>query len=161
MFLSDHFTFNEMTNTSHSSLLIENRSEAAKLNNIVCLTRLCCEVLEPLRMSWGKPLKVNSGFRSLKLNTTIKGSKTSQHLLGQAADITAGDHQTNKLLWELARKLALEGKISFGQLILEIPKHTSWVHISTPTATKRNEVLIFDGKAYQPVSLREEIQIKF
>ena len=44
--------------------------------------------LQYLRDYLGKPIKVNSAYRSPEHNAKVGGSKTSQHLLGKAADIT-------------------------------------------------------------------------
>lgn len=51
------------------------------------LQRLCETVLEPLRNGAGKPVVVTSGYRSPVLNRLIKGSRTSDHMFGRAADI--------------------------------------------------------------------------
>lgn len=151
LYLSDNFTFDELTTTSSGKHQVENKREAEKPEHLVALTRLCCEVLQPLRLAYGKPLTVNSGFRSLSLNTSIGGSKTSQHLLGQAADITTGCPTANKALWNLARELARSKQIKIGQLILEIPNNKSWIHISTPTVSISGQVLIYDGKKYTTI----------
>lgn len=54
------------------------------------MTLLVDHILDPIREAWGKPIKINSGYRSKALNSKIGGSKTSDHMLGRAADITAG-----------------------------------------------------------------------
>ncbi len=75
------------------------------------------------RTWWGKPITVNSGYRCPELNAAVKGSKTSQHMSGQAADIDTGDRQQNKLLFEHIRK-----NLPFDQLIDE--SNFAWVHVS-------------------------------
>lgn len=99
------------------------------------LEELATCVLDPLREKWGHPIAVTSGFRSKKLNDFVKGSKNSQHLLGQAADITCGN---NKKLFELAKSMIESGEIVVGQLINEY--NYSWVHISLPDDKHRNEI---------------------
>ena len=69
-------------------------------------------MLDPLREWYGKPITVNSGYRCPELNVAVKGSKTSQHMKGEAADIDTGDRQQNKLLFEYIRK-----NLPYDQLI--------------------------------------------
>lgn len=90
------------------------------------LKALVDNILDPLREAYGKPIIVTSGYRCEKLNTLLKGSKTSQHRFGQAADIkTVSDTPTeNKKLFDLVQKLNLP----FDQLIDEY--NFNWVHVS-------------------------------
>jgi hypothetical protein len=94
---------------------------------------LVIHTLNPLREAYGKPIKVNSGYRSQEHNKAVGGSKTSQHMaLGAwaAADITAGSISENKKLIDLIRTK----KIPHDQLILE---HGGlWLHLSYRTDTK-------------------------
>jgi uncharacterized protein YcbK (DUF882 family) len=60
-----------------------------------------------LRERYGKPIKVNSGYRCPALNKAVNGSKSSQHMKGLAADITAGSLKENKILFELVQELKL------------------------------------------------------
>lgn len=76
-------------------------------------------VLQPLRDAWGKPLKVNSGYRCKALNAAVGGVPTSQHVKGEAADMAAGDPV------KLAR-LAVKLGLPFDQMIL----YPSFVHFS-------------------------------
>jgi hypothetical protein len=86
------------------------------------------EVFEPLREWVGKPIKVNSFFRGLKLNTAIGGSKSSQHMKGQAMDIddTYG-HVTNAEMYHWIKK-----NLDFDQLIWEFgdDDNPNWLHVS-------------------------------
>ena len=104
------------------------------------LNQLAVTVLDPLRKKLGKPINVTSGFRSEKLNTIVKGSKTSQHLKGEAADL---DCSNNRLLFDTAKAMIESGEIVVGQLIWEYgtKKAPSWVHISLPDATHKNQIL--------------------
>ncbi len=77
------------------------------------------EVLQPLRDAWGKPLKINSGYRCPELNRLVGGAETSQHLKGEAADVACD----NPL--ELAR-LAKNLNLPYDQMIL----YPSFVHFS-------------------------------
>lgn len=99
---------------------IDNR---CKKEHIINLNALVDNVLDPLREWYGKPLIVSSGYRCPALNAAVKGSSTSQHMNGQAADIDTGDKQQNKLLFEYIRK-----NLPFDQLIDE--SNFAWVHVS-------------------------------
>lgn len=103
------------------------------------LTRLIDRVLDPIREAWGGPITVNSGFRAQLLNKAVGGVATSQHLSGEAADITAGSPTENKRLFELVVSLQKEGKIQFDQLIDE--SNYAWVHISYRQGRNRNQIL--------------------
>lgn len=79
--LSPHFTLKEMTETYQMS---GNTPSETQLLNLIAL---CNCVLEPLRAFFKKPISINSGFRSKKVNTLVGGVATSKHLAGLAADI--------------------------------------------------------------------------
>lgn len=98
------------------------------------LKQLIENVLDPLRELYGKPIKVNSGFRCAELNKLVGGKPTSQHLRGEAADITAGSRDENKKLFQLIKE-----KLPFDQLIDE--KNYAWVHVSFNEKFQRNQIL--------------------
>lgn len=133
-----YFSINELTRSATANRLgIDNTpSEAIRKN----LEKLINTVLDPLREAWGAPIIVTSGYRCHALNRAVKGSKTSQHVLGQAADLkTVGDKpENNKKLFELAKKMVEDGRIVVGQLIDEYGY--DWVHISTVGGHK-NQIL--------------------
>ena len=87
------------------------------------LKALVDEVLDPLREAYGRPIRVNSGYRCPKLNTLVGGTPNSQHMRGEAADIqpVVGNEAD---LPELARILIENGK--FDQLIL----YPTFIHVS-------------------------------
>lgn len=133
-----YFSIYELSRSATAARLgIDNSPTPSVKKN---LEKLINEVLDPLREAWGAPIIVTSGYRSPKLNKAVGGSKTSQHVLGQAADIkTVGDKpENNKKLFELAKKLIDEKKIVVGQLIDEYGY--DWVHISTVGGHK-NQIL--------------------
>ena len=101
------------------------------------LKKLIENVLDPLREAYGKPIKVNSGYRCPELNKAVGGSKTSDHMKGCAADIvgTPNTKAENKRLFELVKSLDLP----FDQLIDE--KNLSWVHVSYREGNNRKQVL--------------------
>lgn len=128
-----NFTIQELTaSTTAKSEKIQNVPTSEQIEN---LKQLINNVLDPLRNAYGKHIRVNSGFRSPELNAFLKGSKTSQHMKGQAADITAGSKSENKKLFELAQKLNLP----FCQLIDE--KNFTWVHISYDKNNVKRQIL--------------------
>ena len=57
------------------------------------LKHLCENVLEPLRRHLGRPVIINSGYRSVRLNNAVGGAPASQHLRGEAADIRVANRQ--------------------------------------------------------------------
>lgn len=130
MQLSQHFTLEELTRSvTARNRAIDNTPSKSDLANLKLLAET---VLEPLRTAFGKPIIVSSGYRCQELNKAVGGSRTSQHLLGQAADIHAmgSIKEDNKALFETAVSLIRQGKISVGQCIDEY--NYSWVHISIP-----------------------------
>jgi zinc D-Ala-D-Ala carboxypeptidase len=132
MKLSEHFTLEEMTRSQTAARKgISNKPNDQAVEN---LKELCVSVLEPLREMTGSPIGVTSGYRSPKLNAAIGGSPTSQHKVGEAADI----HSTTLSQPELF-KLIRNSTLPFDQLIDEFG---SWVHISyRKPGLNRREVL--------------------
>lgn len=103
------------------------------------MEKLIVNVLDPIRSLYGKPIYVNSGFRSESLNKMIGGAKNSQHMEGKAADITAGSPNENKNVWDIIMFLFQEGDIDFDQLIDE--SKLSWIHISYNEDNNRGQIL--------------------
>lgn len=64
--------------------------------------------LQQLRNLWGKPIKINSGYRCKSHNKKVGGSPNSQHCLGTAADLSISVSQ-NKQLVDLAKKVGFTG----------------------------------------------------
>lgn len=111
---------------------IDNRLPKELLPNVQALVD---NVLDPLREAYGKPITVTSGFRCPALNNAVKGSATSDHMTGRAADITGGSPRKNRRLFYLIQELGLP----FDQLIDE--KNFSWVHVSYREGNNRKQVL--------------------
>ena len=131
--LTKNFTLRELTYSSTAEANdIDNTPGTFEYNN---LKRLCEEVLQPVREKWGKPITVNSRYRSPQLNSKLKGSATSQHCKGEAADI---DCENNERLFNIIISMINNNEIEVGQLIDE--KKYSWIHISLPYH-KKNQVL--------------------
>lgn len=133
MQLSKNFTLEELIHSSTANARgIYNYPSPKEIEN---LRKLCVTILQPIRDKWGKPIYINSGYRNPQLNRTVKGSQTSQHLTGAAADI---DTNNNKALWNLIVSMIKSGEIACGQLIDE--KNLAWIHISLPTPYKKNQI---------------------
>jgi hypothetical protein len=146
--LSPHFTFDELTRTGQTALQAVNRQEAQAC--MPALTALAVTILEPIRTKFG-PIRINSAFRGPAVNTAVGGSKTSQHMSGQAADIVVPGHR----LEDVFAWIVKESGLPFGQAILEGPGgKVSWIHISLgePWRAKdrSRQALTWDGKTYAP-----------
>ncbi|WP_300828722.1 D-Ala-D-Ala carboxypeptidase family metallohydrolase [uncultured Rikenella sp.] len=119
---------------------IDNTPDAAKRQKLQTLIE---QLLDPIRAAWGAPIVVNSGYRSPKLNAAVGGVSTSQHLRGEAADISVGTPAENKRLFDRIVSLRDEGRIAFDQLIWEKGSSAGpeWIHISYRPGANRNQTL--------------------
>lgn len=139
MNLTKNFTLEEMTRSEYATRNgLDNTPNAEQIES---LTELC-KTLELIRAYLDTAIHITSGYRSVSVNVGIRGSKTSQHCFGQAADIETG--HTTRELYLLIKDMVQRGLITVGQLICEFAESPSggWVHISLPTATKKNEFLL-------------------
>lgn len=128
-----HFTIEEMTESSTAKAKDIDNTPSQEI--LAKLQKLIEAILDPLREWYGKPIRVNSGYRCEALNEAIGGSKTSQHCLGEAADITAGSKEENKKLFEY-----IKDNLPFDQLINE--SDFSWIHVSYREGRLRKQVLV-------------------
>ena len=110
------------------------------------LTFLIEHLLDPIRKRVGKPININSGYRSPELNKAIGGSTTSAHCKGQAADIECfglDNYQLAKIIYK---------EFKYDQLILECYKEgdpsSGWVHIAIrkPPAQNRQLTMTYNRK---------------
>jgi uncharacterized protein YcbK (DUF882 family) len=134
MNLSEHFTLDELTHTDHRTF--DNTPNATEMANLVRLAALLEEVKTVLG---GKPIIVNSGFRSKQVNDAVGSKDTSQHRLGCAADIRVPGVTPNEVV-----KAVIESEIGYDQIIREFDR---WTHISIPNtagANPRRQALIID-----------------
>lgn len=137
MQLSKNFTLAELTVTQVSA---ENEPS---LVQIEALRKLAENVLQPLRDAYGKPIRVNSGFRSLAVNKKVGGSATSAHCKGEAADLSCAD---NAAIFHIIRE-----QLPFDQLIWEAGNdhQPAWVHVSYREGNNRHQVLRMINGKYQ------------
>ena len=126
MNLSANFSLKELTRSDTATRLgIDNTPDQKTIDN---LKMLCEKVLQPVRDHFGKTVTVTSGFRSSETNQATGGSKSSDHVKGQAADIEiAGVPNAELAQW-------IMDNLEYSQLILEfytqgIPD-SGWVHVS-------------------------------
>ena len=123
-----YFTINELTRTSTG---LDNTPSKDELTNLEYLVN---NVLDKVREIYGKPIKVNSGYRSKLVNKKVGGASNSQHTKGEAVDITGGNKTENKVIYEIIKNL---GK--YDQLINEYDY--SWIHISYKNGNNRHQEL--------------------
>lgn len=125
MKLSKNFSLKELTRSQtairHGIINLPNQEQ------LVCLTALTTAILQPIREVHGR-VDINSGLRVLELNRKIGSGDTSQHVLGQAADLECPSIDNLQLAqW-------IEQNLKFDQLILEFYEQgeptSGWIHVS-------------------------------
>jgi len=126
MQLTANFSLAELTVTDRKMPNVPNEAEVASLRSLAEM------ILQPLRDALGKPVRVNSAFRSEAVNRAVGGTATSQHRLGQAADI----HVPGMTSVEVAKKIVALG-LPFDQVIEEFG---SWVHVSYGPRHRRQQL---------------------
>ena len=138
--LGKYFTLDELTASATARRL--GLSNMPLTEHVENLRQLVACTLDPLRQLWGKPLRVNSGYRSPTLNTAVGGARNSQHCRGCAADITTLSLDANRSL--LGIILENYRTLSFDQIIAEkCDRHgcPRWIHISYSSTGNRKEIL--------------------
>lgn len=121
--LSKHFSLSEMTRSATAlRKKIDNTPDA---DAVEALQELCIHVLEPLRERFGV-LKITSGFRSPAVNALVGGSRTSQHLVGEAADIFVSSLDVAMKMYNFVRF-----NLDFDQMLMEMRAgHVHCLHVS-------------------------------
>ncbi len=154
LMLSRNFSLQEFIHSQTAANLgIDNMPDKKQVDS---LQSLCMNVLQEARDVCG-PIFISSGFRCKELNEKIGGSKTSQHMKGQAADISSRD---NSRLFHHIRQYQY-----FDQLIWEFgdEDQPQWVHVSyNPFGKNRRQVLRAvkddEGKTkYEPYYVEQEV----
>lgn len=122
--LTLNFSLEEMTSTSHADLQAANRAEAeAFLPSILATAQL----MERVRVALGVAVRVSSGFRGPSLNHRVGGSRTSQHMRGEACDLVPVGLDLDRAFALLVARVDA-GDLLVGQLLRE----RSWIHVSIP-----------------------------
>jgi len=134
MNLTEHFTLEELTHTDHREFdNTPNESELANLKRLA-------DFLEQVKaVLGGKPIMVNSAFRSKQVNDAVGSKDTSQHRVGCAADIRVPAMTPDEVV-----KAIIASDLGYDQIIREFDR---WTHISVPNvagATPRKSKLIID-----------------
>jgi putative chitinase len=125
--MTPHFTLAELTHTDHR--LLDNTPNAAELAN---LKRLA-EFLETVKTTLGgKPIMINSAFRSKAVNDAVGSKDTSQHRLGLAADFRVPGMAPDAVVRALLH-------LPYDQIIRE---YDAWTHISIADKPRRQALII-------------------
>jgi len=134
MNLSKNLSLAEATVTSSK---FDNTPGKTEIENLKLVAE---KIFQKCREHFGKPLTVNSGYRSIAVNKSIGGADKplSQHCKGQALDMDFGNREDNKKLFDYIRK-----NLMFDQIIWEAGDSIGpdWVHVSYNPAHNRREVL--------------------
>lgn len=126
MKLSPHFHLSEFTASQTATRLMIDNTPGPE--EIAAMKLLCEKVLEPVRTHYERPVMISSGYRSPELNRALMGSRSSQHVKGEAADFEIpGVSNLDICRW-------MERRLNYDQLILEFYKAgepaSGWVHVS-------------------------------
>jgi hypothetical protein len=138
--LTEHFTLEELTVTSHRQF--DNTPKANELANLMRVAALLEQVKTVLG---GKPIMINSGFRSKQVNDAVGSKDTSQHRIGCAADIRVPGMTPKQVV-----QACIDADIPYDQIIQEFD---SWTHISVPdmpARPPRKQALIIDRNGTRP-----------
>jgi len=138
--MTPHFTLAELTATSHRQFNnTPNEAETANLQRLA-------EFLEQVKTTLdGKPIMVNSAFRSKQVNDSVGSKDTSQHRIGCAADLRVPGMTPDQVV-----RAVIAAGLPFDQIIREFD---AWTHISvtnTPDGTPRRQALIIDKAGTRP-----------
>ena len=133
--ISKHISYKEAVGSNYAKQKgIKNKPNEEQVENMKLFAE---EVFEPLREWVDAPIRVNSMFRSLELNTALKGSKTSSHMNGEAMDITSMGGRSNLEMFHW-----IKDNLCFDQLIWEFGAAPKWLHVSFSKDNNRQQVLV-------------------
>jgi hypothetical protein len=134
--MTPHFTLAELTATSHRQF--DNTPNEKELANLQKLA----EFLEQVKTTLdGKPIMINSAFRSKQVNDSVGSKDTSQHRLGYAADFKVPGMTPDAVVRAL-----IASDLPFDQIIREFD---AWTHISISPSPRR-QALIIDRAGTRP-----------
>lgn len=141
MRLSPHFTLEELTFSQTAARRgIDNTPTPEVLENL----KRTALGLEGIRILLGVPIIVSSGYRSPALNAAVGGSKSSQHMTGEAADFTAPGFGSPRAVVDRMT----DAHIEYDQCIVEFGR---WVHVSFVKSNARRQALIIDENGTRPL----------
>jgi zinc D-Ala-D-Ala carboxypeptidase len=123
--ISAHISINEAT---HTGTGLPSVPDAETINRMVLVAN---KVFEPVRVHFNKPFRINSFFRSPKVNKAVGGVTSSQHVKGEAIDIHC-EYIPDKVVFDY-----IKANLVFDQVLLE----PSWVHISYSSVKNRQQAL--------------------
>ena len=129
MNLTEHFTLEELTDTSHRQF--DNTPNDAELANLIKLAEFLEQVREVLG---GKPVMINSGFRSKQVNDSVGSKDSSQHRTGCAADFRVPGMKPDAVVRAL-----IASDLKFDQVIREFD---AWTHVSIADKPRRAALII-------------------
>lgn len=135
--ISKHISFEEAT---HSAKAVANKvSNLPNEEQIEAMQLVAQKLFEPIREWYSKPIKVNSFFRNTETNKLVGGVKTSNHLRGEAIDITGGSRVENKKIYDWCKANFTD----FDELIWEYGDASGpdWVHISYRKIGNRKKII--------------------
>ena len=139
-----HFSISELTfSLTAIEKGIDNTPDDSAKTNLVTLISAC---LDPIREIYGKPIYISSGYRNDELNRAVKGSESSQHKLGQAADLVPAQGGSLSGIFRAAVQFG-----EFDQLIIEQSGGSKWIHISY-SPRHRKEILAYKDHQYLDIS---------
>lgn len=141
--ISKDFCYEEFeASLKAEELKIDNSIPSKKIRFAIRL--LVLNLLQPLRDKVQRPLILNSGYRSPALNKAVGGVKESQHVKGEAADISCKDAMQVLLLSQIIMRFS----IPFDQMIL----HENFIHLSFKAKGRQRYQIIYD-KSYKEAKL--------
>ena len=143
-----YFTIQELCSSATATKLgIKNEPSKAALTN---LESLVLNILDPLRAAWGGGIIVTSGYRSAAVNKVVKGSPTSAHRYGLAADIVPADRRIAAFK-AFCVKWLKDNAVNFDQYIDEVGGGSEWVHIGikSPSGNQRRQFLKYRNGHYE------------
>lgn len=133
--IGQFFSWAELTASTAASRLGLDNTPTPEAQRAMQL--LVANVLDPLRVGLGRKVRVTSGYRAPSVNQAVSGSATSQHMLGEAADIKVDGVSAEAL----ASAIVALG-LPFDQLIWYAPERGGHVHVSfTEKRANRRQTL--------------------
>jgi putative chitinase len=138
--LTEHFSLEELTHTDHREY--DNTPNDAELENLKRLAEFLEEVKQTLG---GRPIMVNSAFRSKQVNDAVGSKDSSQHRIGCAVDIRVPELTPDQVV-----KAVIASGLKYDQVIREFDR---WTHLSIPNtvdAKPRKQALIIDKSGTRP-----------